>query len=155
MDFDLESLELATVLDRIVVDIGGDTESTEFRIESHLDGDLTVWADSDALEQVLINLLENAIKYGGSTVTVEVDARRRGESVLVEVRDDGPGVAPEHRERIFERFYRIDEGRSSKLGGTGLGLSIVKHMVGSMGGEVGYRAGTGGGSIFWFTLAAG
>ncbi len=155
MDFDSDSLRLATVLDQVVVDMVSDTEDAEVQIDNQIDGDLKVWADGDALEQVLINLLGNAIKYGGSAVTVEVDARQRGEMVLVEVKDNGPGVAPEHRERVFERFYRIDEGRSSKMGGTGLGLSIVKHMVSSMGGEVGYRAGADGGSIFWFTLSSG
>ena len=67
----------------------------------------------------------------------------------IEVRDDGPGIADKHRERVFERFYRADPSRSREAGGTGLGLSIVKHLVESMGGEVGVEPNAPRGSIFW------
>ena len=76
------------------------------------------------------------------------------DTLRVEVLDDGPGLPPEHRQRIFERFYRIDDGRSRDVGGTGLGLSIVKHLIGAMDGRVGVRPNTPSGSIFWFELPA-
>jgi two-component system phosphate regulon sensor histidine kinase PhoR len=103
---------------------------------------------------VLLNLVDNALKYGGPAVEVTVGARRREEDGPVEVwvKDNGPGIAPEHRERIFERFYRVDRARSREQGGTGLGLSIVKHIVQSHGGEVWVNSEVGRGSTFCFTL---
>jgi two-component system phosphate regulon sensor histidine kinase PhoR len=70
------------------------------------------------------------------------------------VEDNGPGIDAQHRERIFERFYRVDPGRSREMGGTGLGLSIVRHLVESMGGSVGVEPATPTGARFWFTLPA-
>ena len=81
-----------------------------------------------------------------------VEARAVGETIRIEVRDDGPGIAPKHRERVFERFYRADPSRSRAAGGTGLGLSIVKHLVESMHGEVGVEPNVPRGSIFWLRL---
>jgi two-component system, OmpR family, phosphate regulon sensor histidine kinase PhoR len=112
----------------------------------------TIAADAKALDQVLVNLLDNAIKYtpiGGRVTIRTVD---RGELVRIEVADDGPGIAPHHRDRVFERFYRVDPGRSRDLGGTGLGLSIVKHLAESMGGSVGVDGNDPTGSIFWCEL---
>ena len=114
----------------------------------------SLWAlaDESALEHVLTNLLDNAIKYVGEGGSVRVRARQEGEHVTMEVEDNGPGIDRKHWPRLFERFYRIDKGRSRAQGGTGLGLAIVKHLVGLLGGEVGYRPKEGGGSVFWFTL---
>jgi signal transduction histidine kinase len=83
---------------------------------------------------------------------VWVEAREVGDAVRIEVRDDGPGISDKHRERVFERFYRADPSRSREAGGTGLGLSIVKHLVESMGGEVGVEPNAPRGSIFWLRL---
>ena len=113
---------------------------------------LRAMADERALGVVLTNLLDNAIKYGADGGRVTVAAVFAGERVRVEVTDDGPGVARRHRDRLFERFYRADPGRSRQMGGTGLGLAIVKHMVEIMGGEVGMRPATPTGAVFWFTL---
>ena len=76
----------------------------------------------------------------------------REDRVRIEVQDDGPGVPPEHRARLFERFYRVDPGRSKEMGGTGLGLAIVKHLVGAMNGEVGMEPAEPSGSVFWVDL---
>ena len=86
------------------------------------------------------------IKPGKDSITVD------GSKVQVFVRDDGPGIPPEALERVFERFYRVDKGRSRDQGGTGLGLSIVKHIVQSHGGEVWATSETGKGTTFFFTL---
>ena len=115
--------------------------------------DLTAGADPDRLQQVLANLLDNAVKYGrdGGTVTV---SGRQTEDGLVEiaVQDDGPGIPAEALERVFERFYRVDKGRSREQGGTGLGLAIVKHIVQSHGGKVWVKSEPGKGATFCFTL---
>jgi len=111
---------------------------------------LVVRADAKALDQILVNLIDNGCKYGGGKVWVE--AKDVGDAVRIEVRDDGPGIADKHRERVFERFYRADPSRSREAGGTGLGLSIVKHLVESMGGEVGVEPNAPRGCIFWLRL---
>jgi two-component system phosphate regulon sensor histidine kinase PhoR len=114
---------------------------------------LTVKADPKALDQILVNLIDNGVKYTRADGHVWVEAREIGDdAVRIEVRDDGPGIAPKHRERVFERFYRADPSRSREAGGTGLGLSIVKHLVESMGGEVGMEPNAPRGSIFWLQL---
>jgi two-component system phosphate regulon sensor histidine kinase PhoR len=101
--------------------------------------DVRVVGDAEELERVLQNLVDNAIKYGkdGGRVTVRARAGGAGAGrVLVEVEDDGPGIPAEHLPRLFERFYRVDPGRSREQGGTGLGLAIVKQLVDGMGGGV-------------------
>ena len=126
----------------------------ERRLDVSLTADAAVpaWADRRALEQVLTNLLDNAAKYTdpGGRVAVEISARP--DAVRVAVADTGMGISPEDRERIFERFYRVDKARSLSLGGTGLGLSIVKHLVQAMGGDVFVESEPGRGSTFRFTL---
>jgi two-component system phosphate regulon sensor histidine kinase PhoR len=115
-----------------------------------------VLADRQCIDQVLSNLLDNAIKYctSGDTIAVQwsVDAENR--QVHIEVKDTGPGIAENHLPRLFERFYRIDTGRSRSLGGTGLGLSIVRHAVEAMKGQVSVDSEVGKGSTFRFTLQA-
>jgi len=110
----------------------------------------TVRADPRALEQVLVNLVDNAIKYT-SAGSVTLGAWRDDSDWVVWVKDTGPGIERHHLPRIFERFYRIDPGRSRDQGGTGLGLAIVKHLVQGMGGAVGVESGAGG-SRFWVRL---
>jgi two-component system phosphate regulon sensor histidine kinase PhoR len=103
-----------------------------------------VRADARALEQVLVNLVENGIKYtcqGGVKIAGALDGDH---GVVLTVRDTGPGIERHHLPRIFERFYRVDAGRSRELGGTGLGLAIVKHLVIAMGGDVSVESGSAG-----------
>ncbi|KAB2907847.1 MAG: HAMP domain-containing histidine kinase, partial [Kofleriaceae bacterium] len=114
--------------------------------------DVRVTADGKALDQILVNLIDNAIKYTAPAGHVWVRARPLDGRVRVVVADDGPGIAPHHRERIFERFYRVDAGRSREVGGTGLGLAIVKHLVESMGGTVGVDGNEPTGTVFWIEL---
>jgi two-component system phosphate regulon sensor histidine kinase PhoR len=116
--------------------------------------DLVVLADAKALDQVLLNLLDNAVKYTPEGGRIEVGAKAVGAEVRLEIRDDGPGIEPRHQARIFERFYRVDPGRSREMGGTGLGLAIVKHLVDAMGGTVGVELRRPHGSCFWLTLPA-
>ena len=109
-------------------------------------------ADRRALEQVLFNLLENAMKYAGEGAAVTVSARPSKGRVEISVSDTGPGISPQHLGRIFERFYRIDTGRSREIGGTGLGLSIVKHLVESMHGAIEVHSDPGQGARFTILL---
>ena len=109
-------------------------------------------ADPDRLEQVFVNLVENAIKYGRPKGRVVVKGRTVNGHVELCVADDGPGIPLEARERVFERFYRVDRARSRESGGTGLGLAIVKHIVQSHGGKVWLESDPGHGAQFYFTL---
>jgi two-component system phosphate regulon sensor histidine kinase PhoR len=104
--------------------------------------------DQRALEQVLSNLVDNAVKYCPSGALVRLRASMDGDEVVLVVEDTGPGIAPKHLPRLFERFYRVDAGRSRDVGGTGLGLSIVKHLVEAMGGAVKVESDVGKGSRF-------
>lgn len=121
-------------------------------VEVAVPSTIAVTADPKALDQILVNLIDNGVKYTRADGHVWVEAREVNDAVRIEVRDDGPGIADKHRERVFERFYRADPSRSREAGGTGLGLSIVKHLVESMGGEVGVEPNAPRGSIFWLRL---
>ena len=111
-----------------------------------------VVADRRALEHVLTNLVDNAVKYCGGGACVRTSALELEDELRLIVADDGPGIEARHLPRIFERFYRVDAGRSRELGGTGLGLSIVKHLVEAMGGAVRVESTPGQGTSFSFTL---
>ena len=114
---------------------------------------LLVYGDRQYLEQVLINILDNAIKYGREEGKVIISCVLDDQNeIQISVRDDGIGIPREDLPRIFERFYRVDKGRSQELGGTGLGLSIVKHIVQAHGGKVWAESRPGEGSTFYFTL---
>ena len=111
-----------------------------------------VLADRGRLEQVLVNLLDNAIKYIPEKGTITVSATDTGSMVKVAVNDTGVGIPPKDLPRLFERFYRVDTARSREQGGTGLGLSIVKHIVQIHGGTISVESSHGKGSTFSFTL---
>ena len=109
-------------------------------------------ADPDRLEQVFVNLVDNAVKYGKASGRVVIKGRTVHGHVELCVTDDGPGIPAEARERVFERFYRLDKARARDAGGTGLGLAIVKHIIQSHGGKVWVESAAGRGAQFYFTL---
>jgi two-component system phosphate regulon sensor histidine kinase PhoR len=111
-----------------------------------------VWCDSEAISQVLSNLLDNAIKYTPKGGEITVGAHGAGDQVEFFVRDTGIGIPEEDLPRLFERFYRVDKARSRELGGTGLGLSIVKHLVAAHNGAARVESRVGHGSTFYFNL---
>jgi two-component system phosphate regulon sensor histidine kinase PhoR len=113
------------------------------------------YADEEAVQQILDNLVDNALKYTPEGGAVRVRWDREGDQVLVEVKDTGIGIAEADLPRIFERFYRVDKARSRELGGTGLGLSIVKHLAQAMQGSVKAESQPGQGSTFTVYLPAG
>jgi len=104
------------------------------------------------MNQVFGNLIENALKYAGSGKRVRVGAKKTGTDVEFFVQDFGVGIALEHLDRIFERFYRVDKARSRESGGTGLGLAIVAQIVRTHGGRIWAESELGFGTTFWFTL---
>jgi two-component system phosphate regulon sensor histidine kinase PhoR len=114
--------------------------------------DIPVMADAYAIQQVLANLISNALRYAQSGKKIVLGAKEQRSHVEFFVRDAGPGIPSEHLPRIFERFYRVDKARSRETGGTGLGLAIVKHIVLNHGGTVRVESAIGHGSTFFFTL---
>jgi two-component system phosphate regulon sensor histidine kinase PhoR len=148
----LEPVDLSAVAAKALDACSEAARRKRTELRSEVAPGLHVRADPRALEQVLVNLVDNAVKYTqeGSHATVSADAEDG--AVTVVVRDDGPGIDRRHIQRIFERFYRVDPGRARGAGGTGLGLAIVKHLVQAQGGEVGVESGSGG-TRFWVRLA--
>ena len=148
-----ELLDLGPALAHALLGLRERAEKKGIALKSEASPDVPpARADRRALEQVLANLIDNAIKYCGQGATVVARAAVHGDDIEVAVVDDGPGIEPNHLPRLFERFYRVDAGRGRDSGGTGLGLSIVKHLVEAMGGRVTVASVPGRGSTFSFTL---
>jgi two-component system phosphate regulon sensor histidine kinase PhoR len=113
---------------------------------------LQITADEVKMSQALTNLLDNASKYTPEKGRIEITAEPNEKSIKLKISDNGSGISSEHLPRIFERFYRVDKGRSRELGGTGLGLAIVKHIVEMHRGKMGVESVLGEGSTFWLEL---
>jgi two-component system sensor histidine kinase BaeS len=111
-----------------------------------------VYADGDRMTEVLLNLMDNALRHVPAGGRIEVAARVEGDFVRVGVADSGPGISPQDRQRIFDRFYRVDRSRNSSTGGSGLGLAIVRALVEAHGGTIRVEDAQGGGALFSFTL---
>ena len=140
------------LVDDAIESLAGLVSDSGVELESSGAPNALVMADPDAMNQVFGNLIENALKYGKAGRRVRIGARLLESEVQFTVRDFGPGIASEHLDRIFERFYRIDKARSRESGGTGLGLAIVKHIVEAQGGRVWAESELGSGAAFHFTL---
>jgi two-component system phosphate regulon sensor histidine kinase PhoR len=149
----IEILPFPELVEDVLRYIQEAAEKKKISISLEIPTSLMVKADRNYLEQILINLIDNAIKYGqeGGKITVSAVQRNQRE-VEISVSDNGIGIPQEDLPRIFERFYRVDKGRSQELGGTGLGLSIVKHLVQAHKGKVWAESSLGEGSTFYFTL---
>jgi two-component system phosphate regulon sensor histidine kinase PhoR len=149
------SVSVGEVVARAAEAVEPRASAKHITITHHVSAGLAARGDAKALEQVLVNLLDNAVKYTPEGGSVELTGRNEAARVELSVRDTGLGIEAKHLPRLFERFYRVDRGRSREMGGTGLGLSIVRHLVSAMGGEVRVQSQLGLGSTFTVTLAAG
>ena len=147
-------MKLHSLAEKVLTDLNAKAENKNVQLVNELP-ELTANGDVNRLDQVLANLVDNAIKYGGANGSVRVGGNQLPDGKLeIFVRDDGPGIPPEALDRVFERFYRVDKARSRDQGGTGLGLSIVKHIVHAHGGEVRCESELGQGATFFFTVSA-
>lgn len=145
--------DLRAVAEHVRADLESRAAAKQMRLLNAVPAEIVAHADAERLQQVLFNLVDNAIKYGHAGGEVVISAKQtESDRVEMGVRDDGPGIPAEAQSRIFERFYRVDKARSREAGGTGLGLAIVKHIVQSHGGEVWVESAPGTGATFRFTL---
>jgi two-component system phosphate regulon sensor histidine kinase PhoR len=149
-----EPVSLSSLASNVIETLRGAAQTKDARVKVDVPAEVRALGDAMGLEQVIQNLVDNALKYGRRDGEVRVRGAREGGRVVLTVTDDGPGIAREHLPRLFERFYRVDAGRSREQGGTGLGLAIVKHLVESMGGAVSVESEVGQGTTFRVELAA-
>ena len=148
----LQRVSLRGTVEKVLEDFSDRASAKQVTLVDHVP-DVHLLADADRLEQVLCNLIDNAIKYGRNRGSVTVAAQPFDHAqIQVSVQDDGPGIPPDSLQRVFERFYRVDKARSREQGGTGLGLSIVKHIVQSHGGRAWAKSELGHGATFFITL---
>lgn len=149
---DVKDVRLGHIVQEIFAWVSSKAEARNIELVNNVDKDVTVRADPMRLEQMLTNLIDNAIKFNreGGSVTVAVSTDKQHH--LISVTDCGEGILPENLQRIFERFYRIDRGRTREVGGTGLGLAIVKHLARLHGGEVFVASTLGRGTTFSIEL---
>ena len=148
-----QALDIKPLVARILDDFNGKVSTKKIAVQNEVPDQLVAYADADRIQQVLTNLLDNAIKYGREEGKIVVTGKATDDKTIeIAVKDNGPGIPPEARERVFERFYRLDKARARDQGGTGLGLAIVKHIVQSHGGKVWVESEPGKGSTFFFNL---
>jgi heavy metal sensor kinase len=146
-----ESVDLGQLARDVVSSLGILAEERQQRVDVEVAGNVRVSADRLVLRDAITNVIDNAIKYSPHGSGIDVRVRSDGHDAVVSVTDRGPGIPAVHRERIFDRFYRIDEGRSRELGGTGLGLAIAKWAVEANGGRIAVESAERG-SVFRIIL---
>jgi two-component system, OmpR family, phosphate regulon sensor histidine kinase PhoR len=148
-----QALDVPRLVDRTLATFAERAAARGIRLGTEMPAGLAPAAgDPIAFDRVLTNLVDNAIKYAPDGARVTVGAGEGKDKIVVTVADTGPGIEERHLPRLFERFYRVDPGRSREMGGTGLGLSIVKHLIEAMDGEVSVQSEPGKGSTFTFSL---
>ncbi len=149
-----ESVNLPMLAQSIINEVSLQLEEKQIEVQNLLPEDLYIKGNPSLLYSIFRNLTDNAIAYGGTGISITIRCFRQGEKFYYfSFADTGVGVSPEHLGRLFERFYRVDKGRSRKLGGTGLGLAIVKNAVLLHGGSIFAKNNPGGGLEFIFTLS--
>ena len=145
-------VRLSSLVDECLNTLAATAEENRVALRNEVSSEVMVHADARRLEQMLTNLAHNAIKFNRENGSVQITHERFEGRDRIAVADTGEGIAPEHIERIFERFYRVDRARSRALGGTGLGLAIVKHLARAHGGEATVRSTPNQGSTFTIEL---
>lgn len=157
LDLDMDVFDIAVLCKDIYasLEINAAKRNIKLELARKYDKPILVRADKFRIRQVLVNLITNSIKYGKENGTTAIELTYLNNDVVVELSDNGDGIDEKHLPRIFERFYRIDKGRSREQGGTGLGLSIVKHIIEAHNKSIKVESELGKGTKFTFSLAAG
>lgn len=152
MSLSRQRVDLRGLAERMIEQFAARAAGRNITLINEVPAGLGASVDVDRIEQVFVNLFDNAIKYGCAGGRVTLSGKIAGTMIELAVQDDGAGIPPEAQERVFERFYRVDKARSREQGGTGLGLAIVKHIVQAHGGKVWLHSEPGRGSTFFFSL---
>ncbi len=148
-----ETLNLSTIIKNLLLEVNDKIEEAQISINNRLPDHLPMNGNPSMLYSIFRNLLDNSLSYSGGKCEIHINCYRSDEEYYYfSFSDTGTGIPQEHLNRIFERFYRVDKGRSRKLGGTGLGLAIVKNAIILHGGTISARQNIGGGLEFVFTL---
>ena len=151
---EMEKVDISVLVTNIVNEVSLELEEKQITVVNSLKKDIQIRGNYSLLYSIFRNLMDNAIAYAGTNIQININCFREDENFYYfSFADTGIGVSPEHLNRLFERFYRVDKGRSRKLGGTGLGLAIVKNAVIIHGGSISAKNNQGGGLEFVFTLA--
>ena len=148
-DSDQQEFDVKTAIMNTVEALRPIADDKHIKILMDLDEGCSIRGSVDRFRQMMVNLIENAIKYSDKDSRIWVNAKDKDGQLTISVRDEGIGIAPEHHDRLFERFYRVDKSRSKKAGGTGLGLSIVKHIAVLLGAKLSVESQVGEGTTFY------
>ena len=148
-DSEQQEFDVSTAIMNTVEALRPIADDKQITILMDLDEGCSIRGSVDRFRQMMVNLIENAIKYSDKDSRIWVNAKDKDGQLTISVRDEGIGIAPEHHDRLFERFYRVDKSRSKKAGGTGLGLSIVKHIAVLLGAKLSVESQVGEGTIFY------
>jgi two-component system phosphate regulon sensor histidine kinase PhoR len=143
-----EPVKIADVFQAAIQLCRPKAEKQSIQIHFECEQDATALFDPTLIEQAVVNLLDNAIKFSEPESAIQVKSHQQDDQIIISVQDQGIGIAQKHLSRLFERFYRVDKARSRRMGGTGLGLSIVKHIAQAHGGHVSVQSKLGEGSRF-------
>lgn len=151
-DENIKESKLTTIINEVVLILEASAQKKGVRLEVQADESINLLVNRNRIKQMLINLVDNAIKYNVENGTVYIKASKSSGKTYISVKDTGIGISEKHHSRIFERFYRVDKGRSRNMGGTGLGLSIVKHIVNLYNGDIRVVSQQGQGTEFIIQL---
>ena len=154
VELDREKFDARALLVNVVQDLQGQAENVNIKltIKNKETDEFFIYADKEAVQKVLINLVSNSLKYGKENGETILNIYDVDEFILIEVSDDGLGIDEHHLNHLFDRFYRVDKSRNRQVAGSGLGLSIVKHLVEAHGQDINVRSTIGQGSTFGFTM---
>ena len=151
---DMERVDISVLVGNIINEVSLELDEKHITVVNSLKKSIQIKGNYSLLYSIFRNLMDNAIAYAGSNIQININCFREDENFYYfSFANTGIGVSPEHLNRLFERFYRVDKGRSRKVGGTGLGLAIVKNAVIIHGGSISAKNNQGGGLEFVFTLA--
>ena len=148
-DSEQQEFDVSTAIMNTVEALRPIADDKQITILMDLDEGCSIRGSVDRFRQMMVNLIENAIKYSDKDSRIWVNAKDKDGQLTISVRDEGIGIAPEHHDRLFELFYRVDKSRSKKAGGTGLGLSIVKHIAVLLGAKLSVESQVGEGTTFY------
>ncbi|HEX9063395.1 MAG TPA: ATP-binding protein [Clostridia bacterium] len=151
-DVNIGNYNLKMIVDEVFSILEGYAEKKSITLHADIDESIQIEANRNRIKQMLINLVDNGIKYNFHNGSVYIHALKNEGKLIITVKDTGIGIPPEHITRVFERFYRVDKGRSRNMGGTGLGLSIVKHIVNLYSGDIKITSEPGAGTQFTISL---